>query len=200
MHKDAVGTRRGVWRAGFRWTAIGLALLVLGACSNPQEDIETWMAEQSKGMKGRVKPLPGIKEAEQVAYVGFDYPDPFRPAATAIDLSRPNSEFRPDLTRRREPLEAFALETLAYVGTLEMDQQQVALIMFKPAAGKGQDADGTLYQVRRGNYMGQDFGMVAEISDTELTLKELVEDLNGEWGERVTTMQLTDPQAKEGAN
>ncbi|MCB1908793.1 MAG: pilus assembly protein PilP [Rhodocyclaceae bacterium] len=176
-------------------------LVMTAACSSPQEDIQQWMDEQSRHMAGKVQPLPDIKPAEQVSYVGYDYPDPFRPAATAIDLDMPASEFRPDLTRRREPLEAFALETLAFVGTLEMNTEKIALIMFQaPTTGEpaGQ-SEGTVYQVREGNYMGQDFGLVAEIHDTELTLKELVEDLNGEWGERVTTMALKDPLAEEAS-
>ena len=181
--------------------ALAVIALLLAACSRPQEDIQVWMEDQSRHMVGKVQPLPEIKAAEQVTYVGYDYPDPFRPAATAIDLDMPASEFRPDLTRRREPLEAFALETLAYVGTLEMGSEKIALIMFQaPATGNAAaQSDGTLYQIRKGNYMGQDFGLVADISDTELTLKELVEDLNGEWGERVTTMELKDPLAEEAS-
>ena len=178
--------------------AVSLIFLLMAACSSPQEDIQVWMDEQSRNMAGEVEPLPEIKPAEQVSYVGYDYPDPFRPAATAIDLDMP-SEFRPDLTRRREPLEAYALETLAFVGTLEMNAEKIALIMFQAPtkSAKKEQGDGTLYQIRKGNYMGQDFGLVAEINDTELTLKELVEDLNGEWGERVTTMELKDPLAEE---
>ncbi|MCB1929081.1 MAG: pilus assembly protein PilP [Rhodocyclaceae bacterium] len=178
-----------------------IALLLMAACSSPQEDIQVWMDDQSRHMVGKVQQLPEIKPAEQVAYVGYDYPDPFRPAATAIDLDMSTSEFRPDLTRRREPLEAFALETLAFVGTLEMGSEKIALVMFQAPAGGGAagQGDGTLYQIRKGNYMGQDFGLVAEINDTELTLKELVEDLNGEWGERVTTMELKDPLAEEAS-
>lgn len=172
-----------------------MAMLAVSGCSSPQQDIEEWMAEQSRGMKGQVKPLPEIRAAEVVQYTGYDHSDPFRPSATAVDTSRSTSEFRPDMTRRREPLEAFALETLSFVGTLQKDGEKVALIMV--ATEKG--ATGTLYQIRKGNYMGQDFGMVSEIGDTELTLKELVEDLNGEWGERVTTLQLQEQRDAEAS-
>lgn len=156
-----------------------VTLLALAGCSSPEEDIQSWMEQQSSGMQGRVKPLPEIVPAETVSYTGFDFPDPFRPAAQPV-ATAPTSEFRPDMTRRREPLEAFALETLAFVGTIKKGDERLALVR----------ADKSLYQVRSGSYMGQDFGLVTEISDSELTLKELVEDLNGEWGERLTTLKL----------
>lgn len=167
-----------------------IAVLGLAGCSSPEEDIQAWMNEQASKYKGNVKPLPEIVPAETVAYVGYDFADPFRPAVVPdLTTQAPRGEFRPDLTRRREPLEAYALETLAFVGTLERGSETVALIR----------ADKSLYQVKPGNYMGQDFGMVTAVSDSELTLKELVEDLNGEWGERVTTLQLQEQQNREAA-
>lgn len=56
------------------------------------------------------------------------------------------------------------------------------------------DADGSVYQIKTGNYMGQNFGVVTKISETEVTLKELVEDLNGDWVERTTPLYLQGPQ------
>ena len=70
-------------------------------------------------------------------------------------------------------------------GKIVSAREAVALIRASDESGTS-----TLYQVRRGNYMGQDFGMVSDIGESELTLKELVEDLNGEWGERLTTLQI----------
>ena len=75
------------------------------------------------------------------------------------------------------------------MGTIEQGKERIALVR----------ADKSLYQVHQGSYMGQDFGMVTAVSDSSLTLKELVEDLNGEWGERVTTLQLQEQQEKEGS-
>ena len=169
---------------------VALVALSLAACSAPEEDIQAWMTQQESGMVGRVKPLPEIIPTEVAEFTGYDYPDPFRHASQDILPRSVAGEFRPDLTRRREPLEAYALETLAFVGTLQRSDETLALVK----------ADNSLYQVRSGNYMGQDFGMVTEISDTEMVLKELVEDLNGEWGERVTTLNMQAQQDQEAAN
>ena len=66
------------------------------------------------------------------------------------------------------------------VGTLTMKGRPLAII----------SADRTLYQVGVGNYMGQNFGVVTQVSESEVTLKELIEDANGDWVERVNTLQL----------
>lgn len=58
-------------------------------------------------------------------------------------------------------------------------------------------AGDALYQVRKGNYLGQDFGVVTNISNSEVSVKELVEDLNGEWGERVSTLHLQEQENKK---
>ena len=170
-------------------TSACLLAIFLAGCVNPEEDIQSWMAQQEAGMTGSVKPLPEIVPAEMAVFTGFDHPDPFRHTTQDVLPRAGSNEYRPDLTRRREPLEAYALETLAFVGILQRASQTLALVR----------ADASLYQVRAGNFMGQDFGMVTEISDTELTLKELVEDLNGEWGERVTTLKLQAQQDQEAA-
>ena len=50
-----------------------------------------------------------------------------------------------------------------------------------------------VYQVRAGNYMGQDFGVIVGISDTEIKLRELVQDGAGDWTERTSSLQLQQP-------
>jgi type IV pilus assembly protein PilP len=51
-------------------------------------------------------------------------------------------------------------------------------------------ADKTIYQVRVGNYMGQNFGVVTGVNESEVVLKELIQDSSGEWVERTSTLQL----------
>jgi type IV pilus assembly protein PilP len=44
--------------------------------------------------------------------------------------------------------------------------------------------------VRPGNYLGQNYGRVTKIIETEVTLREIVQDAAGEWIERTATLQL----------
>ena len=56
--------------------------------------------------------------------------------------------------------------------------------------------DQQVRQVKVGEYLGQDFGIVVQISERETVLKELMQDSAGDWAERTSVMQL---QGKEGA-
>jgi len=90
----------------------------------------------------------------------------------------------PELKRRREPLEAFSLDVMTLVGSISKAGRPVALVK----------VDNLLYQVRPGNYLGQNFGKVTKISETEVTLREIVQDPGGEWVERIVSLQLQERQ------
>lgn len=156
--------------------------VALAACSTDQEDIQGWMAEQEKGMKGAVKPLPDVQPFPVVEYTAGDA-TPFAPARLEPE-AKARAGNGPDLGRPREPLEAFPLESLALVGVMKQSAKEHALVK----------ADKSLYQVRVGNYVGQNFGLVTDITETEVTVKELVEDLNGDWVERTSKLLLQERQ------
>lgn len=168
-----------------RRAALLLVLVAsLGGCgSEPNQDLRAWMAEQGKGTRGRLDPVPQIKPYEPFAYNAYDLPDPFKPRK--IEPTKGGSKLAPDLARRREPLEAFPLESLAMVGTLEKNKAMYALV---------RTPEKDLYQVRAGNYLGTDFGVIVGISDTEIKLRELVQDGAGDWTERTSSLQLQQPQ------
>ena len=159
--------------------------LLAGCGGESHQDLRAWMSEQGKGVRGRLEPLPTLKPYDPFAYNAFDLPDPFKPRK--IEPTKGGSKHAPDLTRRREPLEAFPLESLAMVGTLAKDKSMFALV-------KTPERD--IYQVRSGNFMGQNFGVVTGISDTEIKLKELVQDGAGDWTERTSALQLLQPDGK----
>jgi len=163
-------------------------LLVIGATlagcgGESHQDLRGWMAEQGKGTRGKLEPVPQIKPYEPFAYNAFDLPDPFKPRK--IEPTKGGSKLAPDLGRRREPLEAFPLESLTMVGTLERNKAVYALV---------RTPEKDLYQVRAGNYLGTDFGVIVGISDTDIKLRELVQDGAGDWTERTSSLQLQQPQ------
>jgi type IV pilus assembly protein PilP len=163
--------------------AIGVSLAGCGGESH--QDLRAWMAEQGKGTRGKLDPVPQIKPYEPFAYNAFDMPDPFKPRK--IEPAKGGSKLAPDLARRREPLESFPLESLTMVGTLEKDRSIYALI---------RTPEKDVYQVRAGNHMGQDFGVITGITETEIRLRELVQDGAGDWTERTSSLQLQQPDQK----
>jgi type IV pilus assembly protein PilP len=163
-------------------------LLVAGCGGQSHQDLRNWMAEQGKGVRGKLDPLPQIKPYEPFAYADFDLPDPFKPRKIEPVKGESTSKLAPDLNRRREPLEAYPLEGLSMVGTLEKGKALYALV-------KTPERD--IYQVRQGNHMGQNFGVIVGISDTEIKLKELMQDGAGDWSERSSTLNLLQADQKQ---
>lgn len=164
-----------------RTTLIVAAVLAVAGCSGEEhQDLKAWMHESTKDLKGKVPPLPEIKPFPVVAYDALELVSPFNPVKLVPDKKTGGNGPAPDLNRRREPLEAYPLESLKMVGSLMQGRQQHAIVL----------ADKSYYQVQVGNYMGQNFGVVTAISENEINLKELVEDANGDWVERTTALQL----------
>jgi type IV pilus assembly protein PilP len=164
-----------------------LALLAAAGCGrDPNQELRQWMDDQAKTMKGKVDPLPVVKPYVPFAYNAFDLPDPFKPRK--IEPTRSGSKLAPDLNRRKEPLEAYPIESLRMVGTLQQDKAMYALV---------RSNDRNVYQVRVGNYMGQNFGVITGISEGEIRLRELVQDSSGDWTERQSRLLLDDQEQKK---
>jgi len=162
-----------------------LASVLLAACGGEShQDLRAWMAEQGKNAKGKLDPLPQMTPYEPFAYNAFDLPDPFKPRK--IEPTKV-SKLSPDLGRRKEPLEAFPLESLNMVGTMEKERTVYAIV---------RTPEKDLYQVRAGNYVGQNFGVVTAITENEIKLRELVQDGAGDWTERSSTLQLQQADTK----
>ena len=167
---------------------LAAAVLVAGCGPRSHQDLQEWMAEQGKGVRGHLDPIPQIKPYEPFAYNDFDLPDPFKPRKIEPAKGDNANKLAPDLTRRREPLEAYPLEALSMVGTLEKGRTMYALV-------KTPERD--IYQVRQGNHMGQNFGVIVTITDADIKLKELVQDGAGDWSERSSTLNLLQSDAKQ---
>ena len=168
-----------------RWLTLLCASVVLASCGGENhQDLRAWMAGQGKGEKGKLEELPKMKPYEPFAYNAFDLPDPFKPRK--IEPAK-GGKLAPDLARRKEPLEAYPLEALNMVGTLAKDRTIYALV---------RTPEKDLYQIRAGNYLGQNFGVVTSVTDGEIKLRELVQDGAGDWTERSSTLQLQQADTK----
>jgi len=158
---------------------------VLAGCSSEIDELKAFVRDSDKSLPRRIDPLPAVKPFEPFAYEGFDLPDPFKPRK----LSAPKEGaggLAPDLNRRKEPLEAFPLEQLKMVGTLSQGKDTFAIVR----------ADKTLYRVKKGNYMGQNFGLITDVNEGEIKLKEIVQDSAGDWAERQSVLPLLEEAGK----
>ena len=167
---------------------IVVAALVVAACGGEEHrDLKQELNQLTKDFRGRVDPLPEVKPYEPVPYTAEDEVDPFRPERIDVAASRAapvasNSRIEKERDRPKEPLEAFPLESIQMMGTITQHKETFALVKAGP----------NLYRVRRGNYMGQNFGVVTGIDESQISLKELIQDSGGEWVERDSALQLVE--------
>jgi type IV pilus assembly protein PilP len=169
-----------------RLVLLTLVAGALAACSSEMDDLKRFVRESDKGLPRRVEPLPAVKPFEPFTYEGFDLPDPFKPRKLAAAKEGSGGGIAPDLNRRKEPLESYPLEQLKMVGTLSQGKDTYALVR----------ADKTLYRVKKGNYMGQNFGLITDVTDNEIKLKEIVQDSAGDWTERQSVLPLLEEPGK----
>lgn len=161
--------------------AIVLIITGLSGCgSGDMDDLHRFVAETGKDMQGKIEPLPEVKAYEPFSYNAFDLPDPFKPRKLSTGGG---GGMQPDLKRPKEPLEAYSLETLKMVGVLSQKGEIQAVI---------KTPDNSIYHVKKGNYVGQNFGLITRITDTDVTLREIVQDSAGDWSERTSTLNLQD--------
>ncbi|WP_294771723.1 pilus assembly protein PilP [uncultured Rhodoferax sp.] len=171
--------------------ALAVNALLAGCGSSSEDEIRQWMVDERNQTRPKVTPIPAPKQFVPQAYDNAAAIDPFSNQKLAQALKRDSSQsvsnaalVAPELARRKEPLEAFPLDTMSLVGSLIKAGQPVALVK----------VDNLLYQVKVGNYLGPNYGRVTKISETEITLREIVQDAAGEWIERAATLALQEVQ------
>jgi type IV pilus assembly protein PilP len=164
-----------------------------GCGASDQEELQQWMTEQRNLARPKVDRLPEPTKFTPQPYTQEGAIEPFSNQKLTQALKRDSNQatsnaalVAPELARRKEPLEAYPLDTVNMVGSLIKVGQPVALVR----------VDNLLYQVRAGNYLGQNYGRITAVSETGLTLREIVQDAAGEWIERSATLQLQEGSSK----
>jgi type IV pilus assembly protein PilP len=159
-----------------------LAALLMGGCGGEEHaDLRQFVRDSDKIPGGRIPPLPEVRPYEPFAYNAYDLTDPFRPRKIEPPRTAAKGGLQPDFSRIREPLEAYALENLKMVGTIQQKGQNFALV---------RGPDSTLFRVRSGNYIGQNFGRITAITETEIRLREILQGSGGNWEEKEQTLLL----------
>jgi type IV pilus assembly protein PilP len=161
---------------------------ILSGCSPTGEDeLRQWMADQRANTKPRITPLSEPKQFQPQAYTVESGVEPFNLLKLTQALRRDSVQIAsnatliaPEMARRKEPLEAFPLDAMAMVGSLNKTGTPTALLK----------VDNLLYQVRIGNYLGQNYGKITKISETAINLREIVQDATGDWIERTASLDL----------
>lgn len=172
----------------FRPLAVATVVVLLTACGpSGEEELRVWMSEQRAITKPVVVPLTEPKKFVPEAYAQDGAVEPFNQTKLTQALRRDSTQIAsnaaliaPEMARRKEPLEAFPLDAMAMVGSLNKTGAPTALLR----------VDNLIYQVKAGDYLGQNYGKVVKINETSITLREIAQDATGDWMERTATLEL----------
>lgn len=166
------------------WLLALAAAALLAGCGDGRVDLGEWVAQQKREVRPGVSPLQPPKRFEPEAYTALELVDPFSAqklaGAQRQEARQASSVLAAELNRRKEPLEEFPLDSVTMVGSLGRQGRPHALLR----------VNDLLHQVAVGDHVGQNFGRIVAITETEVRLREIVQDAAGEWIERPVTLHL----------
>ena len=151
-------------------------------------DLREYVSEVKAKPKGSIQPLPEIKIVEPYIFNPDGLRDPFRPLERILQAENlqaviTTGGIRPDLSRRKEDLETYSLDTLRMVGTLSMKSTVWGLVRI---------SDGTVHRVKEGYFMGRNHGKIIRIIEDKIELMEIVPDKPGSWREQQASLALVE--------
>ncbi|MDN0074812.1 pilus assembly protein PilP [Crenobacter sp. SG2303] len=158
---------------------------LLGCGRQVEQELDDWMRRASRDLRGRVEPLADIHTEQPYRYRPDGLLSPFDPQKLLLAQRQANA---PDFRRPREPLEHYELDKLQMVGGIRRSNEAYGLV---------RTPDGSVYRVQLGSYVGANFGRVQRIREDGIELIETVEDLNGDWVQRLATLRLDGPQEQK---
>lgn len=156
-----------------------ISLTLINTGCNQQDkkikNVQTFISsiKQTKGKP--VEPLPQITTPELSQNKALQKRNPFSPAIE-------NQKIQPDTQHTKGPLESFPLSQLHFVGVLSQKNQIWALIS---------SPDGAIYNIAIGQYIGQNYGKVSQITNKEITIQETLSDGLGGWTVHTKELPLT---------
>lgn len=161
-----------------------LMLILVAGCGNEEfSDLREFMRTAGQDSKEKLDPLPEVKPIATFEYRQEDLIDPFMPRNLRPTGGK-GTGFEPDMNRLRQPLEEFPLDALRFVGTLKKTG--------KPLSAVVRDPKNTLHTVKVGDRIGQNFGTISKVTDSDLEIRELMQDGSGEWSESKAMLTLVE--------
>ncbi len=165
--------------------SVAAALLAsLAACSGDNEELSQWMEKQHQEVKPDVPPIYPPKKFDPQPYDGAAAVDPFGAqkmvATGAVAQKAPNPAVAREQKRPPEHLESFPVDSMVMIGSL----------LGKGGAHALLKVENLVYDVKVGDHLGQNYGEITKITESQITLREWVQDASGEWVERTTNLQL----------
>lgn len=180
-------TENMLLRGSGAWLRLGCAsvlALSLSACGSGEfGDLDQFMAEVKSKPQGVIEPMPTFAPYKPFTYAAAGLRAPFDVPVKVKDIAslEPVVSVRPDPNRQKEFLEGFSIENIHMVGTLFRSGVLWVLL---------DDGQGGVHRVTTGNYVGRNNGKIVEVSESFVSVKEIVPNGADNWVERPRTLKL----------
>ena len=170
------------------FTVIAIVVSLVGC--NKQSgvaDLKAFTKNAYKNRKPQVDPLPAVKPVEVFIYQASSEVDPFNQGnlrkQTTEKEETAGGEEGPDLTRKKEPLEAYPTDALKLVGIMEQNGITWAIV---------NAPDSTVHRVTEGNYLGRNHGQITRVKGRRVNVVELVRNPVGKWEKKPAKLLLVE--------
>ena len=172
-----------------RLLAVAFLIISLIGCNKQSgiADLEQFTKNAFKNRKPQIDPLPAVKPVEVFIYQASSEIDPFNQGnlrkQSAEKEETGGGEEGPDLTRKKEPLEAYPTDALKLVGVMEQNGISWAIV---------NAPDSTVHRVTEGNYLGRNHGLITRVKGRRLNVVELVRNPVGKWEKKPVKLLLVE--------
>lgn len=175
----------------FKLVLIIFGGMLLASCSSNTEDLSAWVEQIKAKPPGRIEPVPDVIEYKPHDYSSAHLKSPFSDLQPELESQLQalhdgcDEAIQPDVTRRKEDLERYSLDSMEMVGLVNNDEKLWGLI--RMTAGP---TTGNVIWVTKGDYMGINHGQIVNIDEQQIEVSTLVPDNKGCWEERTIYMAL----------
>ncbi len=175
----------------FKIVSCIFVLLLISACSSNTDDLSAWIDRIKAQPAGRIEPMPEVKEYKPHDYSSSHLKSPFSELEPELEAQLQaltdgcDESIQPDVSRRKEDLERYSLDSMEMVGILNNANSKWGLIKMTAGPSIGQ-----ILHVEVGNYLGINHGNIVDINDQQIEVSTLVPDSRGCWEKRTIYMAL----------
>jgi len=172
-------------------TISAFSLLITACGSGAHQDLSRFVADTkaAAAKTSKIDDLPDIQPYETYLFDQNIARNPFAAAVgdnEEVDRGDNVGGVQPPRDRRKEPLEAYPLDGLRMVGTLEQEDKLWAIV-----AVINNDEAG-IHRVSLDNYMGQNYGRIVSITEEKIDLIEIIPNGLGGWIEQDSSIALSE--------
>lgn len=155
-----------------------LFFFLLTACSDEGQDLARYVEQVKQRPAPAMEPMPALLSSQAFKFAKTQHlRDPFK----VMNEQKEIIHIRPDSHRIRQPLEAYSLDDLKFVGTLAQGAQIWGLI---------QGPDSQIFKVQVGDYMGRNDGHIVAIQKESIKLAEIIKTASGIWKKHQLSLEL----------